>query len=197
MKSRLQYLLRALSVLAAVLVLGGLPACGEPPSALVVWHAYRGGEEAALKLVLARFERERGVKVTALAVPYDAYLSKLEAAIPRGNGPDVFIGPHTNLRACVVGKNTDIMRAARVDEGVVIGDECVVEEEAIVSTGIKIYPFKTVEAGAVVNANVIFESRGQRNLFGPRGVSGIVNVEITPELAVRLASAWATTCPPT
>ena len=35
--------------------------------------------------------------------------------------------------------------------------------------------------------SVIWESRGQRTLFGPRGVSGIVNVEITPELAVRLA----------
>jgi mannose-1-phosphate guanylyltransferase/phosphomannomutase len=106
---------------------------------------------------------------------------------------NVFIGPHTNLRACVIGKNTDIMRAARVEEGAIIGDECVIGEEALVSADIKIYPFKTVEAGAVVNANVIFESRGQRTLFGPRGVSGIVNVEITPELVVRLAGAWATT----
>ncbi|MGH8971262.1 MAG: mannose-1-phosphate guanyltransferase, partial [Actinomycetes bacterium] len=106
---------------------------------------------------------------------------------------NVFIGPQTNLRACVIGKNTDIMRGARIDDGAIVGDECVIEEEAIVSAGIKIYPFKTVEAGSVVNTNVIFESRGQRNLFGPRGVSGIVNVEITPELAVRLASAWATT----
>jgi mannose-1-phosphate guanylyltransferase / phosphomannomutase len=106
---------------------------------------------------------------------------------------NVFIGPHTNLRACVIGKNTDVMRAARVEEGAIIGDECVIGEEALVSADIKIYPFKTVEAGAVVNANVIFESRGQRTLFGPRGVSGIVNVEITPELVVRLAGAWATT----
>jgi mannose-1-phosphate guanylyltransferase/phosphomannomutase len=106
---------------------------------------------------------------------------------------NVFIGPHTNLRACVIGKNTDIMRAARIEEGAIIGDECVIGEEALVSADIKIYPFKTVEAGAVVNANVIFESRGQRTLFGPRGVSGIVNVEITPELVVRLAGAWATT----
>jgi mannose-1-phosphate guanylyltransferase/phosphomannomutase len=30
-------------------------------------------------------------------------------------------------------------------------------------------------------------------MFGPAGVSGLVNVEITPELCVRLASAWATT----
>ena len=106
---------------------------------------------------------------------------------------NVFIGPQTNLRACVIGKNTDIMRAARIEEGAIIGDECVIGEEALVSADIKIYPFKTVEAGAVVNANVVFESRGQRTLFGPRGVSGIVNVEITPELVVRLAGAWATT----
>jgi mannose-1-phosphate guanylyltransferase/phosphomannomutase len=106
---------------------------------------------------------------------------------------NVFIGPQTNLRACVIGKNTDIMRGARIEEGAIIGDECVIGEEALVSADIKIYPFKTVEAGAVVNANVIFESRGQRSLFGPRGVSGIVNVEITPELVVRLGGAWATT----
>jgi mannose-1-phosphate guanylyltransferase/phosphomannomutase len=106
---------------------------------------------------------------------------------------NVYIGPQTNLRGCVVGKNADVMRAARIEEGAVIGDECLIEEESIVSTGVKVYPFKTIEAGAVVNTSVIWESRSQRNLFGPRGVSGIINVEITPELAVRLASAYATT----
>jgi mannose-1-phosphate guanylyltransferase/phosphomannomutase len=106
---------------------------------------------------------------------------------------NVFIGPQTSLRGCIIGKNSDIMRAARVEEGAVIGDECVVEEEAYISAGVKVYPFKTIEAGALVNTSVIWESRGQRNLFGPRGVSGLVNVEITPELVVRLASAYATT----
>ena len=99
---------------------------------------------------------------------------------------NVFIGPHANLRGCVVGKNTDVMRAARIEEGAVLGDECVIEEEAIISSGVKVYPFKTIEAGAVIHSSVIWESRGQRSLFGARGVSGIVNVEITPELVVRL-----------
>lgn len=40
---------------------------------------------------------------------------------------------------------------------------------------------------------MIWESRGQAHLFGARGVSGILNVEITPEVAVRLAGAYATT----
>jgi mannose-1-phosphate guanylyltransferase/phosphomannomutase len=106
---------------------------------------------------------------------------------------NVFVGPSTNLRGCVIGKNTDVMAGARVEEGAVIGDECVIEPEAYVSNGVKVYPFKTIEAGAVVNTSVIWESRGQRSLFGPRGVSGLINVEITPELAVRLTSAYATT----
>jgi mannose-1-phosphate guanylyltransferase/phosphomannomutase len=106
---------------------------------------------------------------------------------------NVYIGQGVTLRGCVIGKNTDVMSAARIEESAVIGDECVIEAEAYLSAGVKVYPFKTIEAGAVVNNSVIWESRGQRTLFGPRGVSGLVNVEITPELCVRLASAYATT----
>jgi mannose-1-phosphate guanylyltransferase / phosphomannomutase len=137
---------------------------------------------------------EAGVELREFTVLGSNVVAKTGAFLHRAVVHDnVFIGPQTNLRACVVGKNTDVMRSARIEEGVVIGDECVVGEEAIVTTGVRVYPFKTVEAGAVVSSDVIFESRGQRSLFGPRGVSGIINVEITPELAVRLASAWAST----
>src|SRR5437667_6973230 len=102
------------------------------------------------------------------------------------------VGQGVTLRGCVIGKNTDVMAAARIEEAAVVGDECLIEPEAYLSAGVKVYPFKTIEAGAVVNTSVIWESRGQRTLFGPRGVSGLVNVEVTPELAVRLASAYAT-----
>ncbi|WP_244258520.1 hypothetical protein [Streptomyces sp. Tu 2975] len=85
------------------------------------------------------------------------------------------------------------MRAARIEDGAVIGDECLVGEESIVQGNVRVYPFKTVEAGAFVNTSVIWESRGQAHLFGARGVSGILNVEITPEVVVRLAGAYATT----
>jgi mannose-1-phosphate guanylyltransferase/phosphomannomutase len=131
--------------------------------------------------------REQTVLGSNVVVKGGAFLHR---AVVHDN---VFIGPQAHLRGCVIGKNTDLMRAARVEEGAVVGDECVVEEEAYLSSGVKVYPFKTIEAGAVVNTSVIWESRGQRSLFGPRGVSGLVNVEITPELAVRLAASYATT----
>jgi mannose-1-phosphate guanylyltransferase/phosphomannomutase len=106
---------------------------------------------------------------------------------------NVYVGQGATLRGCVIGKNTDVMRLARIEESAVVGDECVIEPEAYLSASVKVYPFKTIEAGAVVNNSVIWESRGSRTLFGQRGVSGLINVEVTPELCVRLASAYATT----
>jgi mannose-1-phosphate guanylyltransferase/phosphomannomutase len=139
---------------------------------------------------------EAGAALQAYAVLGSNVVVKSGALIERAVIHDnVFVGPQASLRGCVIGRNTDVMRSARVDEGAVVGDDCVVEQEAFLSAGVKVYPFKTVEAGAVVNSSVIWESRGHRSLFGPRGVSGLVNVEITPDLAVRLASAFATTLP--
>lgn len=61
---------------------------------LVVWHAYRAAEKTAFEKVVDQFAKSpaaKGLKVTTLAIPYDAYADKISAAVPRGKGPDVFI----------------------------------------------------------------------------------------------------------
>lgn len=137
---------------------------------------------------------EPGAELREFTVLGSNVVVRSEAFLHRAVVHDnVYVGTRANLRGCVVGKNTDIMAGVRIEEGTVVGEECVLESEAYLANNIKVYPFKTIEAGAVVNTNVIWESKGQRSLFGPRGVSGLINVEITPELAVRLASAYATT----
>jgi len=88
---------RALAILLSLVALfAARDAAAEP--ALVVWHAYREAEEKALDDLLARFRAEHpGVVVESLAIPFEAYASKLEAAIPHGHGPDVFIDAHERL----------------------------------------------------------------------------------------------------
>ncbi|MGH9284420.1 MAG: sugar phosphate nucleotidyltransferase, partial [Acidimicrobiales bacterium] len=128
-------------------------------------------------------------------------LSVLGSNVMVGAGADVeravvhdnaYLGPSVRLRGCVIGRSTDLRRGARVDEGVVLGDDCFVGEHAVINPGVKVYPFKTVERGATINSSIVWESRGARNLFGRLGVSGLANVDITPELAVRVAMAYAT-----
>lgn len=64
---------------------------------ITVWHAYRGAEETALKAAAEAFEAETGTVVKAIPLPFEAFDSKVETAIPRGNGPDVLIAGHPPL----------------------------------------------------------------------------------------------------
>src|ERR1044071_9051995 len=76
---------------------------------VVVWHGYRGDEKAAFEKVVANFNQSaagKGIKVTTLAVPYDAFADKITAAVPRGKGPDVFIFAQDRLGGWVAAGNT-------------------------------------------------------------------------------------------
>ncbi|MBX5481602.1 MAG: extracellular solute-binding protein [Myxococcaceae bacterium] len=74
-------------------------AADERPAPLRLWHAYRGGEEEALEQSARLFTQQTGIEVQLLGVPYDAFSSKLQSAIPHGVGPDVFIFNHERLRS--------------------------------------------------------------------------------------------------
>jgi len=83
--------MRTLARLIALAVL--VAPLGASAEDLVVWHAYRGAEKAAFEKVVAAFNAKptTKVKVSSLAVPFDAFADKISAAVPRGKGPDVFI----------------------------------------------------------------------------------------------------------
>ncbi|MFM8238627.1 MAG: sugar phosphate nucleotidyltransferase [Actinomycetota bacterium] len=104
----------------------------------------------------------------------------------------VYIGPSARVRGAVIGRASDVRDGASVDDGVVIGDECFVGAGAVVNPGVKIFPFKSVEDGAVVTSSIVWETKGARTLFGRRGVRGLANVDITSEVAVRIAMAYGT-----
>ncbi|MGC1513321.1 MAG: sugar phosphate nucleotidyltransferase [Acidimicrobiales bacterium] len=105
----------------------------------------------------------------------------------------VYMAQGVRIRGAVIGRSCDLRARSRCDEDVVLGDDCFIGEQAVVTSGVKVYPFKTVEAGAVVNASLVWESKGARSLFVEHGVAGLANVDITPELATRVAMAYATT----
>lgn len=137
---------------------------------------------------------EDGVVIRGPTVIGDNVVLRAGAVVQRCIVHDnVYVGHQAALHGATVARNVELLRAVRLDAGSVVGSDCVVEEEAVLGTDVRVFPAKTVEAGAVVRQSVIWESRGRRSLFGASGVSGILNVEITPELVVRLSSAFAST----
>ncbi len=139
---------------------------------------------------------EGGSKVREYTILGSNVVVKRDSFIHRAIIYDnTYIGNGCHLRGCVVGKNCDLKANVRLEEGVVIGDECLIGESVLVNHDVKIYPFKTVETGATVNTSIVWESKGLRTLFGKRAVSGIMNVDVTPEMALRLAMAYGSTLP--
>jgi len=106
-------------------------------------------------------------------------------------GENSYVGQAARVEGSVLGRSCDLRRGARCEPGSVVGEGCLIGAHAQVRGGVKVYPYKVVEAGAQVHSSIVWESGGTRTLFGREGVRGIVNVDISPELAVRLAKAWA------
>ncbi|MFL6264236.1 MAG: extracellular solute-binding protein [Thermoanaerobaculia bacterium] len=102
---RSNFLRGTLGALALLLL---LPFSALAQKEIVVWHGYRGGEKTAFEKVVDNFNKANAgkIKVTTLAVPYDAFADKITAAVPRGKGPDVFIFAQDRLGGWVAAGNT-------------------------------------------------------------------------------------------
>ncbi len=106
-----------------------------------------------------------------------------------------FIGERAELRGAIVGSSTSIKSKAVMFEGSVIGDNSIVQEGAIIQPNVKIWPDKEIEAGAVINTSIIWGSQGKRSLFSRFGVTGLVNVDLTPEFAAKMGAAYGAILP--
>jgi mannose-1-phosphate guanylyltransferase / phosphomannomutase len=102
------------------------------------------------------------------------------------------IGRSALIENAIVGRNCDLRSHVRIHEDVAIGDEVRIGEESVIMPGVRIFPFKEVESGSQIFEDLIFESRGTPQLFGEGGVTGLVNVDLTPDTALRIAAAMGT-----
>ncbi|MGN6431924.1 MAG: sugar phosphate nucleotidyltransferase [Gaiellaceae bacterium] len=103
-----------------------------------------------------------------------------------------YIGRSAVIEGAILGRGCDVGSHVLVQEGAAIGDEVALGAQSVVHPGVRIYPNKEVETGAQVTESVISESRATSRLWGRAGASGLINVDITPEVAVRLAAALGT-----
>src|SRR3954447_6854029 len=102
------------------------------------------------------------------------------------------IGRSVTVEGAIIGRSCDLRAHARLHEGVAIGDEVTIGAESVIYPGVRIYPYKEVESGAQINSSLIWESRAASRVFGRNGVQGLINVDLTPEMALRLGAALGT-----
>ena len=99
------------------------------------------------------------------------------------------IGSKTQLRGSILCNNVSIKQGVSVFEQSVIGDRTLISERAVIDPSVKIWPDKLIGPGAEVDGNLVWGSKTGRQIFGNRGVTGDVNIDLTPEFSAKLGAS--------
>jgi mannose-1-phosphate guanylyltransferase/phosphomannomutase len=109
---------------------------------------------------------------------------------------DGYIGEHAELTDCTIADRNIIKDRVTVHEGVVMGRGCTIGSSSTINGNVKLWPDKTVASGAIVSMSLIYGVKWPGSLFGSDGVSGLANIEITPEFALKLGQAYGSVLKP-
>lgn len=118
--------------------------------------------------------------------------SRIERSIIWRNN---YIGENCEIRGAIITRQCSVKPKVVIYEGVVIGDNCALGEGSVLHADVKLWPHKQVDDGAIVKESIIWGEQGRRSLFSRFGVSGVVNVDLTPEYAAKLSAALGATLP--
>ncbi len=88
------------------------------------------------------------------------------------------------LNGCKVGEGSKVLENAILSEKAVIGDDVEIRPN------VKVWPKKEVENGAVLSSSLVWGEKWNRELFTDAKVTGLGNLEITPEFAAKLGAAY-------
>lgn len=90
----------------------------------------------------------------------------------------------------VLCRGVTVRNGAHIGENSFIGDDVRIGNNVTIKQGVKIWPKKIIDGGSVVSKNVVWEDRWKDSLFTDSRITGLSNIEITPEFAAKLGTIF-------
>lgn len=106
-----------------------------------------------------------------------------------------YIGPNVGVHSAIICTKATIKRDTVIREDAVVGDRCLIDVGCTIRPRIKLWPDKIIERGSTVTMSLVWGNKWRGTLFRELGVAGLSNLEITPEFATRLGSAFGSVLP--
>jgi mannose-1-phosphate guanylyltransferase/phosphomannomutase len=104
---------------------------------------------------------------------------------------EVRVGRGALLQENVVSSSTEVSDSAHLGEGAIVSDHCRIGRNSSVRANVKVWPYKQVEDGATLASSLVWGQKWAKNIFSTHhGVTGLANVEFTPEFAAKLGAAY-------
>lgn len=100
------------------------------------------------------------------------------------------IEENSRINYAVLCNNVKVKPGCRINENVFIGSNVTIGNNVQVRSDVKIWPQKNVDSNSVVTKNLIWEERWKDTLFTDSRITGISNIEITPDFSAKLGMAY-------
>ncbi|QHG91083.1 mannose-1-phosphate guanyltransferase [Sulfurimonas sp. CVO] len=108
---------------------------------------------------------------------------------------DVKMKKNIKLDNAVICNNNSIDKNVTAKAGLILSEGCEVGELASFEHDVIIWPNKKIEAASIISHNLVFGSRYKNSIFENGTVTGKSNVELSCEMATKLAEAFAAQLP--
>ncbi len=108
---------------------------------------------------------------------------------------DVTIGHNARLDGCVICNHNKIGKNVTAKSGMILAEGCSIGQLVTIEKDVTIWPDKMIEDAAIVSRSVILGSRYKNSIFEHGRVIGKTNVELSCEMATKLAEAFAAQLP--
>jgi mannose-1-phosphate guanylyltransferase/phosphomannomutase len=103
---------------------------------------------------------------------------------------NVNVGMKSNISNDIIGNDCIVGQNAEIGDNIFIGPRCTIGSRSKLTPNIKLWPEKIVEDDAVLSTSLVWEDKWSKELFADSRVSGLSNIEMTPEFCAKLGAAF-------
>ncbi len=108
---------------------------------------------------------------------------------------DVEIGKNAKLDGCVICDGNTIGKNVTAKSGLILAEGCEIGELVTIEKDVTIWPYKVIEDASIVSRSVILGSKYKNSIFENGMVVGKSNVELSCEMATKLAESFGAQLP--
>lgn len=103
-----------------------------------------------------------------------------------------YLGRKNELRGAIISEHCTLEQECAVFEGGVVSDDCSLGNGCTIKPRCSIWPGKVIDGGIVITENLIWGAEGTRFHFSDYGMTGLANINITPQSMAKFGSAYGT-----
>jgi len=108
---------------------------------------------------------------------------------------DIKIGKNVKFDGCVICYDNIVGKNVTAKAGLILAQGCEVGELATFEQDVTIWPDKKIEPASIVSHSLVLGNRYKNTIFESGSVSGKSNIELSCEMAAKLAEAFASQLP--